>query len=54
MTLMYAVGLAIALAVAIAWVVLPFAIIGTKPILNELLAEMRQMNELLRKLQKEA
>ena len=31
----------------IAWIVLPIAIIGTKPILRELLAEMKRTNALL-------
>jgi hypothetical protein len=32
---------------AIAWIVLPFAMIGTKPLLRELIAEMRRTNALL-------
>jgi hypothetical protein len=32
-----------------AWIVLPFAIIGTKPLLRDLLAEVRKTNELLRR-----
>ena len=32
---------------AIAWIVLPFALIGTKPILRELLAEAKKTNALL-------
>jgi hypothetical protein len=31
----------------IGWIVLPFAIIGTKPILRDLLREQRRTNELL-------
>lgn len=31
----------------ICWVVLPFALIGTKPILRELLEEVKRTNELL-------
>jgi hypothetical protein len=35
---------------AIAWIVLPFALIGTKPILRQILAETRRTNELLSQL----
>jgi hypothetical protein len=31
----------------ICWVLLPFAVFGTKPLLNSILAEMRKTNELL-------
>lgn len=31
----------------ICWIVLPFAIIGTKPLLKAILAEQRRMNTLL-------
>jgi hypothetical protein len=48
LAIVYIVGFFLAVALVIAWIVLPFAIIGTKPILRELLAEMRQTNELLR------
>jgi len=34
----------------VAWVVLPFAIIGTKPLLHELIAEVRKTNGLLQQL----
>jgi uncharacterized membrane protein len=34
----------------IAWIVMPFAIIGTKPLLRDLLSEQRRTNELLRQL----
>lgn len=40
-----------AVALVVAWVVLPFAIIGTKPLLRELLAEVRTQNQLLRQAQ---
>ena len=33
--------------VAICWIVLPFAIIGTKPLLRELIAEQQRTNALL-------
>lgn len=31
----------------ICWIVLPFALIGTKPLLRQLLSEQRKTNELL-------
>jgi hypothetical protein len=37
-----------AVVLAIAWVVMPFAIIGTKPILRDLLKELKEKNRLLR------
>jgi hypothetical protein len=48
-------GLYIALVVfmivlALAWIIMPFAIIGTKPILRELLDEQKRTNALLRQL----
>jgi ABC-type sulfate transport system permease component len=33
--------------VAICWIVLPFAVIGTKPLLRELIAEQQRTNALL-------
>jgi len=32
---------------AICWIILPFAVIGTKPLLRQLIAETRRTNELL-------
>jgi hypothetical protein len=32
---------------AIAWLILPFALIGTKPLLRDLIAEVRRTNALL-------
>jgi hypothetical protein len=32
---------------AICWIILPFALIGTKPILRQILAEQKRTNELL-------
>jgi hypothetical protein len=40
----------LALAVAIAWILLPFAIFGTKPILRELLQAIREDREINRKI----
>ena len=39
--------IAFAVILAIAWIALPLALFGTKPILREILAEMRRMNALL-------
>jgi uncharacterized membrane protein len=36
-----------AIILAIAWIIMPFAIIGTKPILRDLLAEQKRTNRLL-------
>ena len=32
---------------AICWIILPFALIGTKPLLRELIAEVKRNNQLL-------
>ena len=32
---------------AIAWIILPFALFGTKPLLRELIVEVRRTNSLL-------
>ena len=47
LTGLYLVGMFLLAIIAICWVVLPFAIIGTKPLLRELLAEQRRTNALL-------
>lgn len=36
-------------ALVIAWILLPFALIGTKPLLRELIRETKRTNELLRR-----
>jgi len=41
----------LAFALAIGWMVLPFAIIGTKPLLKELIDEARLTNKLLQEMQ---
>lgn len=33
--------------ILICWIILPFALIGTKPLLRQLIAEMKRNNELL-------
>lgn len=38
------------LVLAIAWIILPFALLGTKPLLRQLIAESRRTNELLAEL----
>jgi hypothetical protein len=35
------------LVLAVCWIILPFALIGTKPLLRQLIAEVRRNNELL-------
>lgn len=37
----------LALILVVCWIILPFAIIGTKPLLRQLLAEQRKTNDLL-------
>ena len=44
---MYVVIILFLIVLAICWIVLPFAILGTKPLLRQLLAETRRTNELL-------
>ena len=44
---MYLVLVVLFLILAICWIVLPFAVIGTKPLLRQMLAEQRRMNSLL-------
>lgn len=39
-----------AIVLATAWIIMPFAIIGTKPILRDVLAELKTQNQLLRDL----
>lgn len=41
---------AVFIIVLVLWICLPFAVFGTKPLLEQLLAETRTTNELLRKL----
>jgi hypothetical protein len=44
------VAFAFGVAIAIAWIVLPFAVFGTKPLLEQLLSETRRTNTLLDRL----
>ncbi len=43
----YMIGLAFVVILAICWIILPFALIGTKALLRELIRETRRTNELL-------
>lgn len=43
----YLIVVLLAIILAICWIVLPFAVIGTKPLLKAILAEQRRMNSLL-------
>ena len=43
----YVIGLAFVVILAICWIILPFALIGTKQLLRELIRETRRTNELL-------
>ena len=45
--ILYLIGIAFLLILAICWIILPFALIGTKPLLRELIRETRRTNELL-------
>ena len=44
---MYLVLVVLFLILAVCWIVLPFAVIGTKPLLRQILAEQRRLNSLL-------
>lgn len=50
-TLITGIGLLwlLGMVLVVVWVILPFAIIGTKPLLRELLQEQRRTNELLKR-----
>ena len=43
-------GLVFAVVLAVCWLVLPFALIGTKPLLRQLLRQQEQTNTLLRQI----
>ena len=44
---MYLVAIVVGMIVVICWIILPFAIIGTKPLLRQLIAELQRNNALL-------
>ena len=43
----YLIAVLFAIVLAVCWIVLPFALIGTKPILRQILAETQKTNALL-------
>ena len=45
--ILYLVGIIFLFILAVCWLVLPFALIGTKPLLRELLAETKRTNAIL-------
>lgn len=47
---LYVVGFIVGLVLLIGWIVLPFAVIGTKPLLAEILEEQEETNKLLNEL----
>jgi heme exporter protein D len=49
-TLMLVLSL-LAIAVAVLWILVPFAIFGTKPLLQQVIDQQRRTNELLTQLQ---
>ena len=44
---LYVIAIVLGVVLIIAWTILPFAIIGTKPLLRKLLAEVQVTNALL-------
>jgi hypothetical protein len=46
-TIVWLAAVVFGLILAVAWIVLPFALIGTKPLLRQLIAEVRRTNALL-------
>ena len=45
--MLYLIGVIFLFVLAICWIILPFALIGTKPLLRELIAETKRTNPLL-------
>lgn len=45
----YLIFVVLAIVLVISWIILPFAILGTKPLLRQLISEVRRNNELLEK-----
>jgi hypothetical protein len=41
------IGIILALVLVVCWIILPFAILGTKPLLRDLLREQKRSNDLL-------
>jgi len=44
MEIMYLIATLFAIVLAICWIILPFALIGTKPLLREILTEAKRTN----------
>ena len=44
---LYLIGVVFLIVLAICWLILPFALIGTKPLLRQLIQEQKRTNELL-------
>jgi hypothetical protein len=44
------IGIILALVLVVCWIILPFAILGTKPLLRDLLREQTRSNDLLSQL----
>ncbi len=44
---LYLVALLFGVVIGILWIILPFAVFGTKPLLRELISEIRETNALL-------
>jgi hypothetical protein len=45
--LLYAGAVILGFVIVVCWIVLPFAVIGTKPLLRQLIAELQRNNALL-------
>ena len=43
----YVLALMLLIIVMVCWIILPFAIIGTKPLLRELIFQLKRQNDLL-------
>jgi uncharacterized membrane protein YbaN (DUF454 family) len=44
------IGIILALVLAVCWIILPFAILGTKPLLRDLLHQQKRTNDLLQQM----
>jgi len=44
---LYLVIVVLGIVLAVCWIILPFALIGTKPLLRQLIAETKRTNDLL-------
>ena len=45
--ILYMIAALFLVVLGVCWLILPFALIGTKPLLRELIAEMKRNNQLL-------